>query len=245
MAQGKHRKHEPQRERRSARIATAFAVALATVAAGTIGTGLGGQRAAPRLPEPVITGSGSDRTSPSPPAGPERSPSNAAQVPAVRPLPAAEPASIDIPAIDVHASITELGLEPDGSVEVPPHAPPGASEAGWYRYSPTPGELGPSVLLGHIDSLKYGPAVFFRLADLRPGDTISIDRADGSTAVFRVTKMAQYPKTDFPTMQVYGNIDHAGLRLISCGGVFDDSEEIYTDNIVAYASLVSARPAQR
>jgi sortase (surface protein transpeptidase) len=99
------------------------------------------------------------------------------------------------------------------------------------------------VLLGHVDSAEYGPGVFFDLGDLRPGDEITVTREDGTAAVFAVDRVQSYPKADFPTLEVYGNTDHAALRLITCGGEFDAGTRNYLDNIVAYASLVSSHSA--
>jgi len=149
------------------------------------------------------------------------------------------PTAIDIPAIGVHSRLVSLGQNRNGSIEVPPLSRD--SVAGWYDNSPTPGQLGPSVILGHVDSKTYGPAVFYRLGALRPGNRITVDRADHTVAVFRVDLVTEYSKNHFPTRQVYGNLDHAGLRLITCGGRFDFSAHSYVDNIVAYASLVSGR----
>lgn len=131
----------------------------------------------------------------------------------------------------------QLGLKADGSIEVPPltrHSP-----VGWYRLSPTPGEDGTSVLLGHIDSAAYGPAVFFRLGALHPGAQIDVHRADGVTAVFRVDRVAKYPKKAFPSRLVYGPTTYPSLRLITCGGSFDRSVHSYRDNIVVFATLTA------
>jgi Sortase domain len=156
-------------------------------------------------------------------------------------LPRSTPTHLSIPAIGVSSSLLRLGLNSDHTVQVPPLG--ADSKAGWYRYSPSPGQLGPSILLGHIDSAKYGAGVFFKLGALRKGDSVSIRRADNSVAVFRVDAVAEYPKNQFPTLTVYGNTDHAALRLITCGGKFDLSAHSYEDNIVAFASLVSSHKA--
>jgi hypothetical protein len=148
------------------------------------------------------------------------------------------PLQLSIPAIHVTSMIQQLGIAADGSVQVPPLGRD--SHAGWYKYSPTPGQLGPAILLGHIDSARYGPGVFYRLGDLRQRDRVSVTRSDGTVAVFEIERVVQYPKARFPTLQVYGNIDHAGLRLITCGGKFDPAQKSYEDNIVAYAALVSS-----
>ncbi|NUU16580.1 class F sortase [Cellulomonas humilata] len=146
---------------------------------------------------------------------------------------ASVPVRVEAPAIAVDSELIELGLEDDGTLEVPP----GAFPAGWFSGAPTPGELGPAVIVGHIDWVT-GPGVFFRLAELAVGDEISVSRADGSVAVFRTTEVTRYPKDAFPTALVYGDIDHAGLRLISCGGEFNRSTGHYEDNVVAFAELV-------
>jgi sortase (surface protein transpeptidase) len=145
------------------------------------------------------------------------------------------PTHLDIPAIGVSSDLLRLGLQPDGTVQVPPLSRD--SRAGWYQNSPTPGELGPSVILGHVDSAEYGPGVFFRLGALKPGNAVRVTRADGTVATFRVERVASYPKADFPTLAVYGNTADAELRLITCGGQFDYSTRNYLDNIVVYASL--------
>ncbi len=130
----------------------------------------------------------------------------------------------------------DLGLRRDGTLEVPPQGFP----AGWYTGAPTPGELGPAIIAGHVDWGGH-PGVFHELRDLAPGDEVAVDRRDGSTAVFRVTRVEQFPKDAFPTAAVYGDIDHAGLRLITCGGSFDRRARSYDDNIVAFAELVEPR----
>jgi sortase (surface protein transpeptidase) len=126
-----------------------------------------------------------------------------------------------------------LGLRSDGSMQVPP----GGFPAGWYTGGPTPGELGPSVIAGHIDT--NGPGVFYRLRNVTPGDRVRVTRADGEKVVFRVTRVARFPKNQFPTHQVYGNINHAALRLITCGGTFNSRSGHYEDNLVVFADLVT------
>ena len=157
-------------------------------------------------------------------------------------LPASPPVSLAVPAIGVTSPLIDLGLNPDNTVQVPDLDDPD-SKAGWYEYSPTPGSLGPAIILGHIDSKKYGPGVFYNLGKLKPGDTVDVTRKDGKVAVFRIDGVRSYPKDNFPTQEVYGNLDHAGLRLITCGGVFDPDKGSYESNIVAFASLASVHPA--
>lgn len=152
-------------------------------------------------------------------------------------LPASVPTSLSIPAIGVEGSpVLRMKPLPDGGIEVPPLEDTRSS--GWYTGSPTPGEVGPSVILGHVDSAKNGPSVFYRLGELTPGDEVRIDRADGTLATFRVDAVREYPKNQFPTEVVYGNLDRAGLRLITCGGTFNPRSGHYESNVIAFASLV-------
>ncbi|HEV2452273.1 MAG TPA: class F sortase [Streptosporangiaceae bacterium] len=151
------------------------------------------------------------------------------------------PVSVDIPAIGVHSRLLRLGINPDGTIRVPPlHA--SADRAAWYKYSATPGQLGASVIVGHVDTYR-GPAVFFRLGGLHPGNRVYVVLADGITAVFRVTGVRQYVKSRFPAKAVYGGAGYAALRLITCGGAFDYSTLNYRSSTVVFASLVAARPA--
>ena len=152
------------------------------------------------------------------------------------------PVSLDVPRIGIHgAGLVQLALAKDGSIQVPGLG--ANSPAGWFSGSPTPGQLGPSVILGHVDSAAAGPAIFYRLGTLRPGDTAAITRADHTVAVFRVDSVEEYAKAHFPTLQVFGNTDHAGLRLITCGGTFNPATGSYESNVVVYAHLASSHPA--
>jgi hypothetical protein len=151
------------------------------------------------------------------------------------------PVSVDIPAIGVDSKVLHLGITADGDLQVPSLYNQ-ASDAAWYKYSATPGQIGVSVLEGHVDSYQ-GPAVFFRLGALRPGDRVVVQLADGATAVFRVTGVREYLKSRFPAKTIYGATDYAALRLITCGGAFDYTTGHYLSSTVVFASLASARPA--
>ena len=218
-----------------ARVAWLTGVLLVLGGGIVIGVAISAQQHAPQ-PSPAAAGS----------IGPSRSPGiSAGARPAARAngpsLPRSEPVSIDIPAIGVRSRLLYVGLNPDGTIQVPPlFAKP--SEAAWYKYSVTPGQIGASVIEGHVDTYR-GPSVFFRLGALRPGDTVDITLADGTVATFRVTGVRQYLKTQFPTKMVYGPTDYAALRLMTCGGAFDDSTRQYLSNTIVFASLVSARTA--
>ncbi|PVU82578.1 class F sortase [Cellulomonas sp. WB94] len=176
--------------------------------------------------------------SPSAPSPSDSSPSVAApSVPAPTPVEAphlakSKPVRLHIPAVGVDSPLMDLGLKADGTMEVPPSGFP----AGWYTGAPTPGELGPAIIAGHVD--WKGPGVFYRLRNLKPGDTVSVTREDGSIAAFRVTRVEQFAKDTFPTDLVYGNIDVAGLRLITCGGSWNAQTHHYDDNIIAFADFV-------
>jgi sortase (surface protein transpeptidase) len=151
----------------------------------------------------------------------------------------AEPTHLRIPAIGVDADFeAPLGVQENGEIEVPK----GFTTVGWYKYGPTPGELGPAVVLGHVDSYQ-GPQVFYRLRDLQPGDTVEIDRSDGTAAVFQVERLLTVSQDAFPTQEVYGNIDYAGLRLITCTGVYDHGTRRYDRNLVVFAKLISEHPS--
>jgi hypothetical protein len=152
-----------------------------------------------------------------------------------------EPVSLAIPAIGVDSAVLHLGLNADGTIQVPSLVT-SAGLAAWYKYSATPGQVGASVIEGHVDSTQ-GPAVFFRLGALSPGDTIDVRLADGVTAIFRVTGVREYPKSQFPAKAIYGATDYAALRLITCGGVFDYTTGHYLSSTVVFASLVSSRAA--
>lgn len=151
------------------------------------------------------------------------------------------PVSVDIPAIGVTSKLLHLGLNADGTIQVPSLVT-SANKAAWYKYSATPGQIGASVIEGHVDSYQ-GPAVFYRLGALRPGDTIDVTLADGVTAIFRVTGVREYTKSKFPSKAIYGATDYAALRLITCGGVFDYATGHYLSSTVVFASLTTSRPA--
>lgn len=164
-----------------------------------------------------------------------RRPETSGQASPVVGLPRALPLRLDIPAIAVHRAVVPVGLAEDGTIVVPPLR--ADAPVGWYRYLASPGEVGPAVIVGHVDSAREGPAAFYRLGQLAPGDTVAVTRDDGRTATFTVTRAARYPKADFPTAEVYGETSSPTLRLITCGGSFDAARGEYRDNVVVYADL--------
>lgn len=144
----------------------------------------------------------------------------------------ADPARIRIPTIGVSAPVVPLALAADGRLA----APKVFAETGWNVEGPEPGENGTAVIAGHVDS-HTGPAVFFRLRELVPGDRVQVDRTDGSSAEFVVSRLASYPKDELPSEEVYGPTGRPALRLITCGGTFDQARSSYRDNVIVFADL--------
>jgi hypothetical protein len=151
-------------------------------------------------------------------------------------LPRSEPTRLRVGSIQLDTALTTVGLNPDKTLEVPADY----RTAGWYRLGASPGEPGPAVVVGHLDHVG-GTAVFWRLRELLPGQTIAVDRADGKTATFVIEKVQQFPQNAFPAEAVYGKTEQPTLRLITCGGVFDRLTHRYSDNIVVFATLVAEK----
>jgi LPXTG-site transpeptidase (sortase) family protein len=143
-----------------------------------------------------------------------------------------KPIAIEIPAIGVDARVVNLGLNPDGTLEVPDEF----SDTGWYRRSAEPGLNGPAVIVGHVDSFT-GPAVFSGLEQLRSGDLIRVTNSEGVFFVYQVQRGEWHEKNKFPTQGVYGATIGSTLRLITCGGDFDEQERRYLQNYIVFASL--------
>ena len=150
-------------------------------------------------------------------------------------LPESDPVAVFIPRIGVRSPLVDLGLDRNEVMTLPPPA-----RAGWFSRGAAPGALGPAVIAGHV-TWDGAPAVFYRLGTLRRGDHVTVSRQDGRTAVFTVTRVARFSKSQFPSQAVYGAIDHAGLRLITCGGTYDAARHRYLDNVVVFARLEAAR----
>jgi hypothetical protein len=152
-------------------------------------------------------------------------------------LPESLPVELHNPAIAVDGPLSELGLNPDRTVELPTDF----QVAGWYRYGPPPGDTGSAVILGHVDSYT-GPAVFYRLSSLRPGDQVDVTRADRSVAHFLVQTVATYLKSQFPSHEVYDSRGYSALQLVTCGGEFDHTIRSYQSNVVVYTALAGITP---
>jgi hypothetical protein len=202
------------------------AALLAVVGVAAVVVGLALQQRAPverdagALPAPPAV-SAAPRTTP---AGPPPSP----------------PARIVVGKIGVDSRVASVGLNPDRTMEVPAKGPL-YDLAAWYRYSVTPGQQGPSVIIGHIDSAENGPSVFFRLGALAPGDTVEVTRADGRVVTFAVYATRAFAKDAFPTADVYSGTAGPELRLITCSGSFDAAARSYRDNTVVFAREISLR----
>ena len=149
-------------------------------------------------------------------------------------LPESDPVAVSIPRIGAQSGLVDLGLEPDGEMEVPEDP----ARAGWFSRGATPGALGPAVIAGHV-TWNGVPGVFHRLDTSERGDQVLVTRDDGRIAVFTVTRVARFSKSRFPSRTVYGAIDHAGLRLITCGGVYASNR--YLDNVIVFARLTAVR----
>jgi sortase (surface protein transpeptidase) len=211
-------------------------VALSLALAGAAGCSSGGPpadqvaRVAPSASRSAVAGA----TTP-PPAGPTRT-TEVIDFPvgSWRRLPPSPPVRVEIPAIGVSSALVRLGLNPDGTMQVPGDF----RVAGWFTAGPQPGQLGPAVIAGHVDS-RTGPAVFYRLHDLRPGDQVRVVRADRRVVRFRVDSLASYPKQSLPGDEVYGATTAPVLRLITCAGTFDRSRRSYRENLVVSATRVA------
>ncbi|MET7569934.1 class F sortase [Streptomyces sp. NPDC005492] len=199
--------------------------AFVTAATATLLAGCGG-------------GHGTTTTANSPVEQGSSTPSTGAGAKAAHTLARSVPVTLRIPAIGVDTPVMGLGLASDGTVQVPPIA--AHDRAGWYRNSPTPGQRGPSVILGHVTVGAYGDGVFRHLARLRTGDRIEAGLENGTTATFTVTRVRTVAKADFPSDQVYGDVNRPELRLITCGGTRTGTG--YLDNVIVFAALTPASP---
>jgi hypothetical protein len=198
-----------------------LAVLVTTVLSGAQpGTGGGGAVSRPAAAAPAAAAAAAE---PAPVANGFRSPRTYPTV--------AQPVRLRIPALHVTSSLLRLGLAKDGTMEVPKPA----DIAGWYKDGPRPGQPGPAVIVGHVDSKVTGPGIFYNLYRLKRGTAVLVDRADGTTATFRVAKVSRVAKTQFPTDLVYTPTLQPTLRLVTCGGSFDKAKRSYRDNVIVYA----------
>ncbi|MBL7552195.1 class F sortase [Frankia sp. AgB1.9] len=175
-------------------------------------------------PAPVTPGpSGQPSATPSPPPPP----------PVVT-----DPVRLKIPAIALDAPVIGLGLDPQGAIDVPTQW----GDVGWYKPGVAPGAVGPAVLVGHYDS-KTGPAVFYRLGSVLPGDQLVVVGASGASVTFVVDRLQEVSKATFPTQEVYGPVTRPEIRVITCDGAFDEHTHHYVDNLVVYGHAISGPAA--
>ncbi|WP_427919705.1 class F sortase [Streptomyces sp. cg40] len=205
--------------------------AFVTASAAALLTGCGGGNGTAPATNSAAKQRSSEQGSPTP-----SSPTATAKP--VHALARSVPVTLRVPAIGVDTPVMRLGLAADGTVQVPPIT--AHDRAGWYRYSPTPGATGPSVILGHVTVGAYGDGVFRHLARLRAGNRIDVGLENGTTAVFAVTEVRTVAKADFPSDEVYGNVDRPELRLITCGGTRTGTG--YLDNVIVFAALTAPSP---
>ncbi|MBY8344970.1 MULTISPECIES: class F sortase [Streptomyces] len=206
--------------------------ALAAAALATLLVGCGGPGATTGGSSDVGRAGAPSASAPSTSASSSSAPPSAGSVPAVG---RSVPVGLRIPAIGVDTPVMKLGLAADGTVQVPPIT--AHDEAGWYEHSPTPGQMGPSVILGHVTVGAYGDGVFRHLEELHRGEKIVARLENGTAAEFSVTGVRTVAKDHFPTHDVYGNVDRPELRLITCGGAL--TGDGYRDNVIVFARLSS------
>lgn len=209
----------------------ASAAAITAVAAALVLTACAGQEGTAAAPAPPRQSAAGDGTAgegtgdgPTPSAGQGKDAPEA--------LSRSVPQRVAIPSLGVSSALETLG-QGGGGVMTTPKDP---DLAGWYEPGPTPGSKGPAVIAGHV-TWDGADAVFKKLKTMKAGDTIEVTREDGRTATFAVDRVEEYPKKEFPTLDVYKNIDHAGLRLITCGGEFDADRNYYSNNVTVFASM--------
>ncbi len=152
------------------------------------------------------------------------------------PLGASRPQTIAIPAIGITSKVNAIGLADDGAIAVPQPGPL-LDQAAWFKNSPTPGQPGPAVIEGHVET-EAGPSVFFELGKVEPGQKILVTRADGKRLTFVVDAVRDYLKSEFPTEVVYGakDLSKPALRLITCSQ-FDPATRHHEGNQVVFAHL--------
>ena len=216
--------------------ATLTAAVLGITGVVALGSAMASQDPAPPSAPPVASGR---IAQPARGATPSLDRPRPDREPATGPvLDESRPVRIEIERIGVSASFVDLGVASDGTLEVPEDP----AKVGWFTGGHTPGAAGVAVVAGHV-TWDQAPSVFFRLGDLRRGDRIRVARADGSTAIFAVQRVATFPKARFPTRAVYHPVHRPVLRLITCGGTYDEANHRYLDNTIVWAELVDARPA--
>jgi sortase (surface protein transpeptidase) len=216
----------------SPRTVTIVAILLALAGGGALIVAVVQRYSPPPTPPASAAGRIDSATTSTAPSVATLAPAKSAPTTLAPELDFSAPTELTIPALGVDSELVRLDRNRDGTVQVPDSF----HVAGWYQHSVSPGQIGPSVFLGHVDS-KSGPGIFYRLGLLKPGDKIEVRRSDDKVATYVITGVRQYPKTGFPTIDVYGNTPTPTIRLITCGGAFDSATGHYVSNIVAFGQL--------
>jgi len=230
------RSHLPHARRRSV-LLTAAAIVLAVAGIGAVALGLRDSGSTP-TPPPAKPAAGSPSTSaedPGPSAGGGKTSPRESAIEQLE-LSYSPPVRLRVPTIGVSSSLVTLGLDDDGVMETPEPV----DRAGWFEPSPPPGIPGATVIAGHV-TWDREPSVFFRLGDLSPGDRIAVTRKDGARVTYTVTRIGSFPKDGFPTRAVYDQPSRSELRLITCGGEYDEAASRYLDNVIVWAKISGVR----
>ncbi|MER5256839.1 MULTISPECIES: class F sortase [unclassified Streptomyces] len=210
----------------------ASAAAVAAIAAALVLSACAGQDAADTAAPPTAPRQGAEPGGPADSRTPQAPGEGAGPGEAAAPLGRSAPQRVAIPSLGVSSALETLGQGGDGTMTTPKDP----DLAGWYEPGPTPGSRGPAVIAGHV-TWNGADAVFKKLKTIKAGEAIEVTRADGRTATFTVDRVEEFPKKEFPTLEVYKNIDHAGLRLITCGGQFDADRNYYPNNVTVFARM--------
>jgi hypothetical protein len=209
--------------------AATLAIVLALGGTTAVAVGSAQRRTPPPRPSAAVAGRVAPTVGPTSTAMPRP-----ARLPTSTSEPVASPpVAISIPSIGVQSWIVDLGLNADGTVQVPDSF----HVVGWYEHGAAPGRAGPAVFLGHVDSVS-GPGIFYRLGAIRPGDHVVVTRRDGRSITYAITGVRQYSKNAFPTIDVYGDTAMPTIRLVTCGGTFDSSTHHYLSNTVAFGQEI-------
>jgi LPXTG-site transpeptidase (sortase) family protein len=231
-----HDKHLPASNRQRY-LSLAVAIVLAVIGIGLISYFFISQKSAPQPPASAANNTSSQ---PKPKPKQPKHDDTDAPAPSTKTLGFSRPENLSIPSIHVNEKVTIVGKQADGSADFPKGAH--VDQPAWYKYSPAPGEYGAAVIMGHVDTIKSGPSVFFNLGKLKSGEKVMVTRADGKTVVFTISHVQSYPKSEFPTNKVYSaQANGAELRLITCGGAYNQKAHHYTKNIVVSASLTTVK----
>lgn len=203
---------------------------------GLVGVSLSRQTASPQSPGVAMAAMDTENSSESNPEQTSHNTRGSSESGPRNNLGPSRPVRLRIPAINVDTEVTSIGKNPDGTIAVPEKGPD-YDKAAWYKHSPTPGQSGPTMIEGHVDSATNGASVFYRLGELTRDDKILVTRADNTVVIYRIHEVSQYTKNDFPTDRVYGHTDDPALRLVTCGGRYLQDIGQYESNTIVFAGV--------